>query len=208
MRRNRARITRLLLILSASVIAGCSSRAPVAVDGDLHHSSSAASTATATATAAVTSWAAATRADQSTCRYRRFSDGAIGADPGCTPGALNPAAVADPYRTICQRRYLAMLAKVEASVHGLKVPLMIRYGSAGNASTYVLAQRLPAEDGGSPTNPDNLWPMPVDGWGGALTESAVANSVHEQICEGKVTVRQAARFLEGDWLRRGIPDDD
>ncbi len=199
-------MNRLLLTLSASLIAGCSLQAPVAMDRNLHHSRSAASATTATA--AVTSWAAAARAGQSTCRYRRFADGAIGADPRCTSGALNPAAVADPYETICRRRYLTMLMKVEPSVQGLKVPLMIRYGSSGNASTYVLAQRVPAEDGGSPTSSNNLWPMPVDGWGGALTESAVANSVHEQICEGKVTVRQAARFLEGDWLRRGIPDDD
>ncbi len=147
-------------------------------------------------------------AEKSGCDYRRFPDGAFGADPRCTPGALNPAAVADPGRTICRGRYLSELEVAEAPVESLKSQMMIRYRSAGNPSTYVLAQVIPAEDGGSPTDLKNLWPMPLEGWGGALTEAAVAYSLHERICRGRVSVTQAARLLEGDWLRGGIPDDD
>ena len=90
----------------------------------------------------------------------------------------------------------------------LKIAMMIRYGSAGNPSTYVLDQLVPVEDGGSPTAPENLWPILRQGWGGALTQAVVANAVHAQICAGKVTVGQAAELFEGDWLRRGIPDTD
>lgn len=142
------------------------------------------------------------------CRSREFADGALGADPSCTPGALNPAAVANPSRTICSRSYEVRLARRAAAAQTHKLALMLEYGSPGNPSTYVVAQRVPAEDGGSPANPKNLWPMPVYGWGGALTEATVAFSLHDQICRGAITVRQAARFLKGDWLRRGIPPDD
>lgn len=97
-----------------------------------------------------------------------------------------------------------MLARREAAAQALKAALMIRYASTGNPSTYVVAERVPPEDGGSPADPRNLWPMPLYGWGGALTEAAVANSIHDRICRGTITVRRAARFIAGDWLRRGL----
>lgn len=206
--------------MAAALLAGCSflpsavneSKLPGWVSSSSSTSTTGASTPTArastTTTGAVTSGPAPPPRSGRTCHYRTFPDGAIGADPNCTPGALNPAAIADPPRTICRHRYLGKLEAAYARMQGLKVELLIRYKSVGNPSTYVLAQRVPAEDGGSPTDLSNLWPMPLEGWGGALTESAVANALHEQICEGRETVRQAAQVLEGDWLRRGIPDDD
>jgi hypothetical protein len=142
------------------------------------------------------------------CRYRQFPDGAIGADLRCTPGALNPAAVANPAATICRRAYLAELGHAEAALRRRKLGLMIKYGSPGNPSTFVLAQVVAAKDGGSATDPRNLWPMPRDGWGGARTEAIVVNLLHEQICDRRLTVVQAARLLKGDWLRRGLTDED
>jgi hypothetical protein len=142
------------------------------------------------------------------CQYRQFPDGALAADPRCTPGALNPAAVANPAATICRRAYLADLGHAAAALRRHKLELMIRYGSPGNPSAFVLAQVVAAKDGGSATDPHNLWPMPRDGWGGARTEAIVVNLLHEQICDRRLTVVQAARLLKGDWLRRGLPDED
>ena len=178
------------------------------VDACMPGAASTSASTSRSATTTASSSTATTLASATSCQYRLFADGAIGADPRCTPGAPNPAAVANPEKTICQQSYLAKLGKAEAGVQHLKLAMMIRYGSAGNPSTYVLAQLVPVEDGGSPTDPKNLWPILLDGWGGARTQAVVANAVHAQICVGKVTVRQAAQLFKGDWLSRGIPDTD
>lgn len=195
----------LLMAIAASALAGCSM-----VPGPPGPSQQRASASISRSTAARAANAPAPRriASRPSCHYRGFRDGAIGADPNCTPGVLNPAAVTDPGRTICRQSYLRRIDAAGTHVQSLKIAVMIRYGSPGNPVTYVLAQRVPAEDGGSPTAPKNLWPMPLEGWGGALTEAAVAHSLHVQICERKLTVTKAARLLEGDWLRGGVPDDD
>ncbi len=187
-----------LITLCTSLLVGCSIAPPVASPSEPHTSTRDTPIGTDSASTPTRKF----------CRYRVFPDGAIGADPRCTPGALNPAAVANPRNTICRPRYETVLAKREAAAQARKIAMMIRYGSAGNPSTYVVAQRVPAEDGGSPSDPRNLWPMPLDGWGGAFTESVVANSLHDQICHGTITIRQAARVLDGDWLKRGVRDDD
>jgi hypothetical protein len=36
----------------------------------------------------------------------------------------------------------------------------------------------------------------------------VADHLHDEICSHKITVADAARTLEGDWLSKGLPDDD
>ena len=66
---------------------------------------------------------------------------------------------------------------------------------------------MPVEDGGSPTSPLNLYPLPLNGYGGQ-TREMVADQLHDEICSHKITVAQAANTLEGDWLSNGLPDDD
>ena len=200
---------RYLIILFAWLVAGCS----VGYTTTTTKSAGAAAPSTSTSSSAMTTASSSTAAittipSATSCQYRLFGDGAIGADPRCTPGVLNAAAAANPQKTICQRSYLARLEKAAAGVEHLKIAMMIRYGSAGNPSTYVLAQLVPVEDGGSPTDPKNLWPILLDGWGGARTQAVVANAVHARICNGKTTVGQAAQLFEGDWLSRGVPDTD
>ncbi|MFZ0089985.1 MAG: hypothetical protein WAL63_10785 [Solirubrobacteraceae bacterium] len=173
----------LLIILVPGLVAGCSAGYPAAR-------------------------ATSTLANDATCHDRHYADGAIGADPRCTPGALNRAALAHPRKTICRRRYLAKLEAPEAGLRRLKIAMMITYGSAGAPSTYVLGHVVPVQDGGSPADPKNVWPILRYGWGGALTQAVVANAVHALICAGTVTVRHAAQILEGDWLRHGIPNHD
>jgi hypothetical protein len=67
---------------------------------------------------------------------------------------------------------------------------------------------VPVEDGGSPTSPLNLYPLPIEGYGGAETQAIIADQLHQQICVGKTSVQRAAQLLEGDWLSQGLPDDD
>jgi len=64
------------------------------------------------------------------------------------------------------------------------------------------------QDGGSPTSPQNLYPLPLNGFGGQQTQTVVANQIHDEICSHKITIAQAAKTLESDWLSKGLPNND
>jgi hypothetical protein len=47
---------------------------------------------------------------------------------------------------------------------------------------------IPLALGGSPTNPQNLWPEP---WGQARKTDVTENRLHRELCSGKITLRSA-----------------
>jgi hypothetical protein len=139
----------------------------------------------------------------SECFYLTYADGAVSPDPRCSPGAINPTAAAHPHTTLCNPASLTRLSKPAPKINN---ELLSRYGA--NPSAYVPAYVVPPQDGGSPTNPANEWPEPLNGWGSFHTRDPVVDRLHDQICTGKETVAAAAQLLERDWLSQGIPDDD
>jgi len=141
------------------------------------------------------------------CRWRLYHDGAIGTDPACAPGKINPAVIGHTAQTICTRAWLASATRLQPST-STKDVLLYEYQLPGSPLTYVAAQVVPVEDGGSPTSRLNLYPLPLNGWGGQETRAMVADQLHDEICSHQITVAQAAKLLEGDWLSRGLPDDD
>ena len=148
----------------------------------------------------------ATRTD---CRWRRYRDGAIGADPSCAPGKLDPAVAANIGQTVCNAAWVAAASRLQPPPSAQALDkLVIEYQLPGNPVTYTLARVIPVEDGGSPTSPLNLYPLPLNGFGGQRTRTAVAEQLHDEICSHRITIAQAAKTLEGDWLSKGLPDDD
>jgi hypothetical protein len=146
-------------------------------------------------------------ANRTDCRWQRYRDGAIGTDPRCAPGELDPAVSGNTAPTVCSAAW------VTAASHRQPPPstldkLLIEYQLPGNPVTYALARIIPVEDGGSATSAENLYPLPLNGYGGQQTRTAVANQLHDEICSHKITVMQAAKTLEGDWLAKGLPDRD
>lgn len=141
------------------------------------------------------------------CHWHQYPDGAIGSDPDCAPGVVDAAVRGHTAQTICSPGWLATTTKVKPSVASLD-QLLIKYQLPGNPVTYVAAQVIPVEDGGSPTGPANLYPLPLNGYGGQRTRMLVADELHREICASKITVAQSAKLLEGDWLADGFPDDD
>jgi hypothetical protein len=141
------------------------------------------------------------------CRWRRYADDAIGTDPDCAPGALNPAVPGHVEQTICSRAWAATAESAQPS-STFKDELLIDYQLPGNPATYVVAHVVPVEDGGSATGALNLYPLPLDGYGGQMTRTMVADQLHDDICSHKITTAHAAQALEGDWLPAGLPDDD
>ena len=135
------------------------------------------------------------------CHYQAYPDGAVVPDSSCTPGALNPAAVADPRRTICVSGYSARIRPATSYTEPLKIRGMVRYASIGPPSSYEEDHLVALEDGGSPRDPNNLWPEYLYDGGGALQKDKVEHHLHELICAGRITVVAAARLLETDWKR-------
>ena len=41
-----------------------------------------------------------------------------------------------------------------------------------------------------------------------MTRTMVADQFHDEICAHKITIADAAKTFEGDWLSAGLPDDD
>ena len=146
-------------------------------------------------------------AKRTNCRWRRYRDGAIGADPSCAPGKLDPAMNGNTAQTVCNRAWVAEASRLQPSQTTLD-KLLIEYQLPGNPVTYALVRVIPVEDGGSATSPLNLYPLPLNGFGGHQTRTVVANQLHDEICAHKITIAQAAKTLEGDWLSKGLPNSD
>ena len=146
-------------------------------------------------------------ANRTDCRWRRYGDGAIGTDPSCARGDLDPAVTGNTAQTICSGAWVTAARRRQPPPSTLDT-LLIEYQLPGNPVTYALARVIPVEDGGSPTSAENLYPLPLDGFGGQQTRTAVANQLHDEICSHRITVIQAAKTLEGDWLSKGLPGSD
>lgn len=140
------------------------------------------------------------------CHWRRYSDGAIASDRRCAPGRLNPAVAGHTAQTICSRAWVASADELHRATI-TRDRLLIEYQLPGSPLTYVVAHVIPVQDGGSATSPANLYPLPLNGWGGEHTQTVVSDRLHAKICSGKITVAQAARILRGDWLAKGLPVD-
>ncbi|MBV9197310.1 MAG: hypothetical protein JO168_24510 [Solirubrobacterales bacterium] len=144
-------------------------------------------------------------APRTDCRWREYSDGAIGNDPDCAPGELDPAVTVNTAHTICNHAWVAATSKLEPPATTLD-KLLIEYQLPGSPGMFAIARVIPVEDGGSPTSPMNLYPLPLDGYGGQATRAVVADELRNEICSHRITVTQAAKTLEGDWLSKGLPN--
>jgi len=159
---------------------------------------------TEASTAQATTVITATRTD---CRWRQYRDGAIASDPACAPGKLDPAVTGNLAQTVCNPAWVAAASQIQPPPVTLD-KLLIESQLPGNPVTYALARVIPVEDGGSPTSPLNLYPLPLNGFGGEQTQTVVANQLHQEICSHEITIAQAAKTLQGDWLSKGLPNND
>ena len=82
---------------------------------------------------------------------------------------------------------------------------MIEQGLAGQSiSDFELDHLKSIEDGGSPTDPKNLWNEPwylnIGGYDlGAHTKDAAENATKRAICTGKITLDEGRNQLAKDW---------
>src|SRR5260370_8216263 len=83
-------------------------------------------------------------------------------DPNCTPGVIDPAVTqANIQQTICVPGYTKTVRPPVSLTNSLKAQQLVEYGYVDtNLHDYEEEHFIILELGGSPTDPNNLWPEP------------------------------------------------
>jgi hypothetical protein len=121
-----------------------------------------------------------------------------------TPGAVNPAVnQANIHQTICVRGYSKSVRPSEAYTEQLKFVGIRQYGySDMRLRDYEEDHLISIGLGGSPTEPQNLWPEPhhvVGGWG-SYAKDDLEDRLHTLVCRGRVPLAQAQNAIASDWI--------
>jgi hypothetical protein len=126
-------------------------------------------------------------------------------DPSCTPGSLNPDVTQDTIdSTICVSGWTATVRPSTSYTNALKAQGIIDYGYADTSmSDYEEDHFIPLELGGSPTDPQNLWPEPhyaTDSTGvTSYSKDSVENKLKTAVCGGVVTLADAQNAIATNW---------
>lgn len=125
-------------------------------------------------------------------------------DPGCTPGALDPAVTqADIGSTICADGWTATIRPPEAITEPEKQASMGAYGLGGYLGGYEYDHLVPLELGGAPNSPRNLWPEPdyPNPSGYDLNpKDRVEYALNGEVCDGRISLAVAQREIATDWV--------
>jgi hypothetical protein len=127
-------------------------------------------------------------------------------DPNCTPGALNPDVTQDTIdSTICVSGWTATIRPSTTYTNRLKAQGIIDYGySDTSMSDYEEDHFIPLELGGSPTDPQNLWPEPhyaTDSSGQtSYSKDSVENKLKNAVCSGTVPLADAQNAIATNWM--------
>ncbi len=115
-------------------------------------------------------------------------------DPACTPGAIFPDATKEQ---ICTPGYSKSVRDVPTSV---KDQAYGEYGIAHHSpGQYEVDHLIPLELGGS-NDIANLWPEPAEPRPGFHEKDRVENYIHDQMCSGAVSLREAQAEIANNWL--------
>jgi hypothetical protein len=119
-------------------------------------------------------------------------------DPGCTPGALNPAVTqATIHRTICVHGWTATVRPPEGITEQEKAASMGAYGDAGSLGDYEYDHFVPLELGGATNDPRNLWPEPGPS---PNPKDTVENELRSEVCDGQLSLATAQREIVRNWV--------
>jgi len=124
-------------------------------------------------------------------------------DVSRTPGAANPGITQDNiFQTICSDAWSTREIRPPSSyTSALKRRQMRELGLDGATAEYEEDHLISLELGGHPTDPANLWPQRYKPRPGAREKDTVENYLHRQVCEQKMTLRDAQRAIARDWYQ-------
>jgi hypothetical protein len=119
-----------------------------------------------------------------------------------TPGAINTQVNQDNIdTTICVKGWSKTIRPPSSFTNGLKHIKLRQYGyAASDIDNFELDHLVPLSIGGAPEDPHNLWPQPHVGQWTAKDKNALESSLHNQVCDGKVPLREAQRAMATDWI--------
>lgn len=121
---------------------------------------------------------------------------------------LTPGAVASTDTSaICRSGYATRIRPRGSLWRSLKDAAYDRYGlPRGHRSVvddqgvrrpaYAVDHLVPLELGGAPANLANLWPEPI---ASAKQKDRVENELHDRVCAGRMSLRQAQNAIARDW---------
>ncbi len=122
-------------------------------------------------------------------------------DPQCTPGAIFADATV---QQICTPGYSKSVRDVPTSV---KDQVYAEYGIPSHKpGEYEVDHLISLELGGS-NDSANLWPEPAEPRPGFHEKDKVENYLHDQVCNGAVSLHDAQVKIATDWLSvyQGMP---
>ena len=115
-------------------------------------------------------------------------------DQACTPGAIFPDATKDQ---ICTPGYSSQVRNVPDSV---KNQAYAEYGILSHTTgQYEVDHLISLELGGS-NDIANLWPEPADPKPGFHEKDKVENYLHDQVCNGSMSLQDAQYKIANDWF--------
>lgn len=109
--------------------------------------------------------------------------------------------VIDPTVTInqvCTPGYSASVRPSMSYTRKLKIKQMKAQGLQGTPSAYEEDHFIPLELGGSPKDPNNLWPQP---WPEARLKDKDETRLHRAVCAGEMTLEQAQAEIRTLWSK-------
>jgi hypothetical protein len=119
-------------------------------------------------------------------------------DPGCTPGAIDPAVTqANLARTICHAGYSESVRPSESITEREKVASLRSYGDHKPLHAYEYDHLVSLELGGAPNDARNLWPEP-----GASPnpKDSLEDRLHARVCDHQMTLAAAQRAIAQNWV--------
>lgn len=122
------------------------------------------------------------------------------ADHRCTPGALNPNVTVDNLKdTVCKTGWTATIRPPVEYTNRLKTQQMQDYGETGPSSDYEEDHLIALSIGGSPRNPNNLFPQPRRGAHTAAEKDNEERRLHTDLCAGRINLAEAQRQMLLHW---------
>jgi hypothetical protein len=113
-------------------------------------------------------------------------------NPWWTPGHKTAAT----QEQVCAPDFKSTIKPVPASSRS---NALHQYGKRDDY-TGTLDLLIPASLGGS-TDPQNLWPMPENKEYGPEWKDALEAKLHEMVCSGKLTLKDAQDTIRKDWVK-------
>ena len=119
-------------------------------------------------------------------------------DPGCTPGAIDPAVTqANIARTICRAGYSESVRPSESITEREKVASLRSYGDHKPLHAYEYDHLVSLELGGAPNDARNLWPEPGPT---PNPKDSLENRLHARVCDHQMTLAAAQLAIARDWV--------